>query len=77
MKPIKFKESNKDFLKPDSMTEEECGSLPVFQDDKQIISCWKMGWKEVLTFLFTGKIWFRNLGKTQVPIYLGCKNPFK
>lgn len=53
MKPIKFKEANKNLSKPDSMTEEECGSLWVFNDGKQCISCWKMSfWQRIKALLF-------------------------
>lgn len=40
MKPIHFPESNKTFTKPESMTDEECQSLPVYQGDGFINSVW-------------------------------------
>lgn len=77
MKPIKFKEVNKTWFKPASMTDEECGALPVFQDNKQIISCWKISLFEKIKLLFTGKIWLWNISQIQTPIALGCEHPFK
>ncbi len=34
MKPIKFPEANKTLGKPQGMTDDECGPLPVFSDGK-------------------------------------------
>ncbi len=76
MVPIKFKESNKTFIKPASMTDKECGSLPVHQNEHHIISCWKLSFKERIRMLFTGKVWLWVWGKKQQPISLGCENPF-
>jgi len=73
MKTVKFKEANKNLMKPSSMTDEECGSLWVFTDEKQCISCWKMTWKERLKALFFGKVWLSVYsGQTQSPVWLLC-----
>lgn len=73
MKPIKFKEANKNLLKPNSMTDKECGSLWVFNDEKQCISCWKMTFKQRIKALIYGKIWLSVLsGKTQPPVWVDC-----
>ena len=73
MKPVKFKEVNKNLLKPNSMTDEECSSLWVYSDGQQCVSCWKLGWKERLTALFFGKVWLGILsGNTQPPVWLAC-----
>ncbi len=56
MKPIKFKEANKDLLKPEGMTDKECGSLPVFNDGQQCISCCKVPFWKRVTMLFHGKV---------------------
>jgi len=76
MEPINFKEANKNFIKPDSMTDEECGSLPAYQDEKYLISCWRPSIKERIKLLFAGKIWAWIYGQNQPPISLGCKSPF-
>lgn len=77
MKPIKFKESNKTFTRPESMTKEECGPLPVYQDNHHIISCWKLTLKERVKILVKGKVWLWVWGTKQQPISLDCENPFK
>jgi hypothetical protein len=74
--PIKFKEQNITFSKPASMTDEECGSLPAYRGEGQIISCWKMGWKERIKALFTGVVWFGVLASGQPPIWLAIDRPF-
>jgi hypothetical protein len=73
MKPIEFKEANKKLLKPYSMTEDECGPLSVFSDDKQCISCWKMSWKQRIKALIYGRVWLSVYsGNTQPPVWLLC-----
>ena len=71
LKPIDFKESNKVLAKPDSMTDDECGDLFVFNDGKQTISCWKTPiWKRI-RFLFHGKVWISvSFGESQPPIWV-------
>lgn len=71
MEPIQFKQANKNLLKPQGMTDEECGSLPVFTDGKVCISLWKMTWRERLSALFFGKVWlWVHSGQTQPPVGL-------
>lgn len=51
MKPISFPEANSQLLAggiPD------CGDLPVFKDGSQIVSKWKMTWRERFSALFHG-----------------------
>lgn len=69
MEPIQFPQANKNLLKPENMTDEECSSLPVFTDGQQCISLWKMTWIERLNVLLFGKLWvFVISGYTQPPI---------
>lgn len=73
MKPIKFKEANKNLLKPQNMTDEECSSLWVFTDGRECISCWKMSFKQRLSALIHGKVWLSVLsGHTQPPVWVDC-----
>lgn len=75
MEPMKFEQANKNLLKPQGMTDEECGSLPVFSDGQQCISLWKMTWRERLSALFFGKIWLSVYsGQTQPPVWLMAAN---
>ena len=74
MIPIKFKQANKDLLKPENYDVErngECGTLPVFSNGEECISLWKMTLVERFKSLFFGKIWMRVLsGNTQPPVSL-------
>lgn len=73
MKAIKFKQANRNLLKPDSMTDEECKSLWVFTDGRECISCWKLSFKQRLSALFFGTVWLSILsGGTQPPVWLDC-----
>lgn len=73
MKPIKFNQANKNLLKPNSMTDEECSSLWVYTDGNQCVSCWKMNWKQRIKALFFGKIWISVMsGYTQPPVWIDC-----
>jgi len=78
MKPIEFKEQTKVLRKPQNMTDAECGSLPVFNDSKQSISCWRANIIERVKFIFSGRVWLGVYsGQTQPPVWLGVKYPFK
>jgi len=72
MKPLKFKEATTNLAKPLSMTDEECGSLYIYQNEKgECISLWTTTFWERLKFLFHGKLWLCVLsGKTQPPVWL-------
>lgn len=77
MKPIKFKEMTKELQKPEGMTDKECGPLPVFNDGKYCISCWKASFIERVNILFIGKVWiWIHSGVTQPPISIDTKFPF-
>jgi len=71
MKPQEFEQANRNLLKPEGMTDEECGSLPVFTDGTQCISLWQMTWRERLSALVFGKVWLSVYsGQTQPPVWL-------
>lgn len=71
MKPTGFPEQTKTLTKPIGMTDEECGSLPVYNDGSQSISCWRMTWRERLSALFVGRVWLQvYAGHTQPPVSL-------
>lgn len=73
MKPIKFKEANKNLFKPSSMTDAECSSLWVNTDGKECVSCWRLGFIERIRALFFGRVWVSVLsGETQPPIWVAC-----
>lgn len=74
MTPMRFKQANKTLLRPSNMTEKECKSLPVWVDGKQVISCWKMSWKQRIKALLFGRVWLCVLSgcTSQPPVWLDC-----
>lgn len=70
MTPIDHRFANKTLYAPVGK-EEEIGTLRVYSDEDQCISCWKMGWQERLSALFFGRVWLSVLsGPTQPPVWL-------
>lgn len=75
MKPIKFKQANRELLGPKLMTDDECRNLWVFTDDTECVSCWKLSFKERIRALIYGKVWLGVLsGNTQPPVWLDCND---
>ena len=73
MKAVKFPEANKNLLKPENMTDEECSSLWVYTDGRECISCWKLSFTQRIKAVLFGKIWLSVLsGQTQPPVWLDC-----
>ena len=73
MTPIPFAESNKTLV-PSGATYSEnvtgVGSLPVWTDGEQCISCWRLSWRERFSAAIFGRVWIATLsGQTQAPIY--------
>lgn len=78
MKPINFPQSTKVLQRPSTMSESECQSLPVWNDGKQCVSCWKPTFKERINIFFTGKVWLGVLsGKTQPPVFVSGIDVFE
>jgi len=76
--PVEFKEANKNLTKPQGMTDDECGPLPVYNDGTQSISCWLLPFKQRLRVLFTGRAWLCVVaGHTQPPVWVSGKYPFQ
>ena len=66
MKQIEFSEQNAILGRPKNMTDEECGSLPVYTDGKQCISKWELNEEDKKHINEKGYIWLRVLsGHTQ------------
>jgi len=54
MKPITFKESNTTFAKD----QPQYRPLPAWKGKGgEVISCWKMNWKEKIKVIINGKVW--------------------
>jgi hypothetical protein len=76
MKPIDFPEKNKIYTKPETMTDEECGSLHVFENEQLKISCWEFTPDEFLHAIFFRKIWLSVYMNVQPPVGLSAEFPF-
>lgn len=79
MKPIEFRQANKNLSTPSNMEEVECGSLWVYNDGKICVSCWKMTFRQRMKALLFGRVWLGVLsGETQPPVWVDCtKTVFK
>lgn len=83
MKPIEFPEQTGVLARPPDMTDEECGSMPVYQGKlgqgksghKFCLSCWRMGWWERVRLLLHGRVWVWVISgsATQPPICLDVR----
>jgi hypothetical protein len=75
MVPVSFPEQTKVLERPPSMSEKECGELPVWSDGTECISKWQMSWKERWHCLFNGFVWVRIVfGITQPPVLIEAHN---
>jgi hypothetical protein len=58
MKPVKFKGFNTVYAKD----QPEYLPLPVYRSyGGEVLSCWKMSWRERLVALLTGRVWLNLL----------------
>lgn len=73
--PIDFPESNRNWKKPSSMTDEECGPLPAFVDDTHSVSCWQLSQMELEEVQRTGVVWLGVCG-SQPPVWVTGERPF-
>lgn len=74
MKPVEFQEQNIVFAKD----QPEYLPLPAFKNDSpqgEVISCWKLSFRERLRILFTGKLWvcLMMFGKPLTPSFFTTK----
>lgn len=74
--PVRFREANTLWEGwPADDRRQEVGDLPAYTDGNLTISCWRMGFRERLRALFTGRIWLHLHGR-QPPVYLSGDLPF-
>ncbi len=77
MKPIPFKDQTTELQpNPDQMVIEgqAVGTLPIFTDGNQVISCWQLSFIERLQALWFGRIWLGiHSGYTQPPVWLSAE----
>ena len=77
MRPIDFDQKNRTISRPQDMSDDQCGSLPLYTDKRVCISLWQASWKERLRFMMTGKLWLWVFsGMTQPPVLLDLESPF-
>lgn len=57
-------------------TDQDVKDLPVYRGGGQVISCWRLAWRERLRLLFTGKVWLRILGSNHAPVSVETERPF-
>lgn len=63
MRPVYFNESNVTVSYGET-------AIPALKDGKQVVSCWKMTWKDRISALLYGKVWVGIRGNSQYPIWL-------
>lgn len=69
IKPVTFPEVNIVLGAPKGL-ESEVEPVEAFTDGNQTITLWKMGVRERLIVLFTGRVWLSCMGQTMPPSYL-------
>lgn len=74
MTPIKFKEHNIIFAK-DQPEYQPLPALKLDTPEGEVITCWKLSWKERLRVLITGEIWLSLLSfnKPLTPSFMSTK----
>lgn len=80
MKPIEFKHANRVLLPPSkeySGNVTDVDPLPVWTDDEQCVSCWRMSFRERLSALVFGRVWLALLsGETQPPANISATREY-
>ncbi len=81
MKPILFPEANGTLSGGPAAeygTDDDVIDLPVHRTDDQIISCWRLSWRERLVILLGGCVWLHVLARrTHAPVTLQTVTPFQ
>ena len=71
MQPAAFPESNCTLTAPPGSS--DVSDLAVFRGDGMCISLWRPTWRERLSLLVHGRLWFYAIGETHPPIALEAK----
>ena len=71
MKPVEFKHQNVVYAK-DQPEYEPLPALKFDGSEGEVVSCWKMSWKERIRVLITGRVWVSLLSfnKPLTPSFL-------
>jgi hypothetical protein len=70
VKPIDFPEANKTFVKPASMSDEQCAPLRVLDNGEALVSCWQPDEEERMRLAGGAPVRLGILGRGQPPVYL-------
>jgi hypothetical protein len=77
MHPIPFPEQTVELKANPNQLEiagQPVGTLPIFTDGEQCISCWSLSFTERLKALWYGKIWLGiHTGRRQPPVWLAAE----
>ena len=78
--PVQFDGQNFDFKKPNSMTDDECGSLPCYvangKHGPTVMSRWKLTPQELYEINKTGTVWVITFGIPPQPVCILGEYPF-
>ncbi len=85
MLPTDFPQRNFVYQKPESMTDEQCMSLPVWRgfvpngNDSfpTILSCWRLSKEDLEEIQKTGCVWLSITGTAMPPVSVFTENPFE
>jgi hypothetical protein len=59
-------------------TADDVVDLPVHRTGAEIISCWRLSWRERLAVLLSGRVWLRVLAaRTHAPVAVDADSPFE
>lgn len=51
--------------------------LPVHRGNGQVISCWRLTWRDLWRLLRTRRVWLLVLGPNHAPVKLTTERPFE
>lgn len=82
MKPSEFSQANGTLLGgPGAVcqgVEIGVADLPVYRNGEEVISCWKLSWRDRFRILLNGCLWLRVLApRTHAPVCLQSEHPFE
>lgn len=80
MLPTTFEGSNFTYKKPEGMSDDQCGDLPVFRGTDPagtpvIISCWTFSYEDLQEIAKTGRIYLSIVGNAMPPVSLFTEKP--
>lgn len=74
--PMPFPEVNFTYMKPEGMTDQQCGALPCFRSETFTVSCWQLSPRDRLRCLIGGKVWLMLMMNGHPPVCVTPDSPF-